>query len=107
MIIVTDQAAEKIISNLNKHQKTLGIRVGVKTTGCSGLEYVLEYADKFIDGDISVVQPGGFSVIINKRDETYLRGVQLDYVSSGLNEGFEFNNPNERGRCGCGKSFRI
>jgi len=86
----------------------MGIRLGVKTTGCSGLAYVLEYVDKHTaeDGTINYVQPG-FSVIVDKRHEVYLSGLTVDYVRQGLNEGFEFSNPNERDRCGCGESFRV
>jgi iron-sulfur cluster assembly protein len=106
MISVTSAAASKITRNLERRGSGLGIRVGVRTTGCSGLAYVLEYVDELRPGDDVVVQDG-FSVIVNKKDQPYLKDIQIDYVRQGLNEGFEFINPNEKDRCGCGESFRI
>jgi iron-sulfur cluster assembly protein len=106
MITVTSEAASKIARNLQRRGGGLGIRVGVRTTGCSGLAYVLEYVDDLQPGDDVVVQEG-FSVIVNKKDQPYLNNLQIDYVRQGLNEGFEFINPNEKDRCGCGESFRI
>lgn len=106
MINLTEAAIERITSNLQKRGKGLGIRIGVRTTGCSGLAYVLEYVDKLEAGDDTTLY-NNFSIIINKKDEPYLKGLQIDYVRQGLNEGFQFNNPNEKDRCGCGESFRI
>jgi iron-sulfur cluster assembly protein len=106
MITVTSEAASKIARNLQRRGGGLGIRVGVRTTGCSGLAYVLEYVDDLQPGDDVVVQEG-FSVIVNKKDQPYLNNLQINYVRQGLNEGFEFINPNEKDRCGCGESFRI
>jgi iron-sulfur cluster assembly protein len=106
MITVTPEAAGKIVRNLQRRGNGLGIRIGVRTTGCSGLAYVLEYVDDLQPGDDVVVQEG-FSVIVNKKDQPYLQNLQIDYVRQGLNEGFEFINPNEKDRCGCGESFRI
>ena len=106
MITVTPVAAAKIARNLERRGGGLGIRIGVRTTGCSGLAYVLEYVDDLQPGDDVVVQEG-FSVIISKKDQPYLKDMQIDYVRQGLNEGFEFINPNEKDRCGCGESFRI
>jgi iron-sulfur cluster assembly protein len=106
MISVTPVAASKIARNLDRRGGGMGIRIGVRTTGCSGLAYVLEYVDDLHPGDDVVVQDG-FSVIINKKDQPYLQNLQIDYVRQGLNEGFEFTNPNEKDRCGCGESFRI
>jgi iron-sulfur cluster assembly protein len=106
MISVTPVAASKIARNLDRRGGGIGIRVGVRTTGCSGLAYVLEYVDDLQPGDDVVVQDG-FSIIVNKKDQPYLKDMQIDYVRQGLNEGFQFNNPNERDRCGCGESFRI
>ena len=107
MISFTDTARNKIQRLLEK-RGGVGIRLGVKTTGCSGLAYVLEYVDKHTGDDttINYVQPG-FSVIVDKKHEVYLSGMIVDYVRQGLNEGFEFSNPNERDRCGCGESFRV
>jgi iron-sulfur cluster assembly protein len=80
--------------------------VGVKTTGCSGLAYVLEYVDELVDGDDAKLFDG-FSVVINKKDQPFLMGLEIDYVRKGLNEGFDFTNPNSQGECGCGESFRV
>jgi iron-sulfur cluster assembly protein len=106
MIFVTPTAASKIARNLDRRGGGLGIRIGVRTTGCSGLAYVLEYVDELQAGDDAELHDG-FSVVINKKDQPYLQGLEIDYVRQGLNEGFEFNNPNEKDRCGCGESFRI
>lgn len=106
MITVTEHAMKKITQQLQKRGKGLGIRIGVRTTGCSGLAYVLEYVDEKTEGD-DEVKFENFSVIINKKDEPYLLGMEIDYIRQGLNEGFDFKNPNERDRCGCGESFRI
>ena len=107
MITVTDQAATKIKRMLDRRGKGLGIRVGVKTTGCSGLAYVLEYVDYYNPLDDLTIISNDVTVIVSPKDEPYLRGMTVDYVKQGLNEGFEFSNPNERDRCGCGESFRI
>jgi iron-sulfur cluster assembly protein len=106
MILVTDIAAKKIKSNLTRRGQGMGIRLGVRTTGCSGLAYVLEYVDDVNEEDITVEQDG-FVVVVDPKSSAYLTGVEVDYVRQGLNEGFEFRNPNERDRCGCGESFRI
>ena len=81
---------------------------GVKTTGCSGLAYVLEYVKEYTSEQyvINYAQPE-FVVLVNQKDNVYLQNMTVDYVRQGLNEGFEFSNPNERDRCGCGESFRI
>ena len=106
MISVTEIAAKKIKSNLTRRGQGVGIRLGVRTTGCSGLAYVLEYVDNVNAEDITVEQDG-FVVVVDPKSSAYLNGVEVDYVRQGLNEGFEFNNPLERDRCGCGESFRI
>ena len=105
MIKVTETAGKKIRQQLAR-RGGLGIRVGVKTTGCSGLAYVLEYVDELTDGDDAELFDG-FSVVVNKKDQPYLIGLEVDYAREGLNEGFKFNNPNEKDRCGCGESFRV
>ena len=106
MISVTALASKKIISNLARRGQGVGIRLGVRTTGCSGLAYVLEYVDAVNAEDITVKQDG-FVVVVDPKSSAYLTGVEIDYVRQGLNEGFEFRNPLERDRCGCGESFRI
>ena len=105
MITLTLAATNKINSQLQR-RGGIGIRIGVKTTGCSGLAYILEYVDQLTDGDDTILFDG-FAIIINKRDQPYLKGLEIDYTREGLNEGFKFNNPNEKDRCGCGESFRI
>ncbi len=108
MINLTDLAYSKIKELLTKRGKGVGIKIGVKTTGCSGLAYVLEYIDK-VDYDPTIILAGvkDVAIVIDKKSEPYLKGLTIDYVKKGLNEGFEFINPNERDRCGCGESFRI
>ena len=108
MITVTNTAYNKIVKLLSSRNKGVGIRLGVRTTGCSGLAYTLEYVDeyKIEDGVINYAQPD-FVILVDRKHDVYLRGITLDYVRNGLNEGFEFINPNERDRCGCGESFRI
>lgn len=108
MITITELAGQKIKRNLAKRGKGVGIRIGVRTTGCSGLAYVLEYVDKLEAeaGVTNYAQPD-FAVLISAKDEPYLKGLTMDWVRNGLNEGFEFLNPNERDRCGCGESFRV
>jgi iron-sulfur cluster assembly protein len=106
MITVTNTAANKIKSNLAKRGQGMGIRLGVRTTGCSGLAYVLEYIDKVNSEDIAF-EKDGFVIVVDPKSSAYLNGVEVDYVRQGLNEGFEFNNPLEKDRCGCGESFRV
>lgn len=108
MINLTPKAVEKIKLQLQKRGKGVGIRIGVKTTGCSGLAYVLEYVDKYDPepGVTNFAQPD-FVVLVDAKSIVYLDGMTVDWVRNGLNEGFEFKNPNERDRCGCGESFRV
>ena len=107
MISFTSIARNKI-QKLVTAKGYAGIRLGVKTTGCSGLAYVLEYVKEYVDEQyvINYAQPE-FVVLVNQKDNVYLQNMTVDYVRQGLNEGFEFSNPNERDRCGCGESFRI
>ncbi|KCX77645.1 iron-sulfur cluster assembly accessory family protein, partial [Acinetobacter baumannii 940793] len=83
-----------------------GIRVGVKTSGCSGLAYVLEFVDD-IDEHDQIFEQFGVKVFVDPKSLVYLDGLEMDYVKNGLNEGFEFNNPNKKGECGCGESFTV
>jgi iron-sulfur cluster assembly protein len=113
MITLTELARKKV-QKLLAQRGGAGIRLGVKTTGCSGLAYVLEYVDRYEydETTINYAQPGyhntpSFCVLVDKRHESLLANMTVDYVRSGLNEGFEFSNPNERDRCGCGISFRV
>ena len=106
MITVTDAAAQKITQTLQRRGKGVGIRVGVKTTGCSGLAYVLEYVDNPSDAD-QCFECSDCKIFVDPKSCPYLQGMTIDFVRQGLNEGFEFRNPNERDRCGCGESFRV
>jgi len=106
MITLTEAASKKIKLQLKKRGKGLGIRIGVKTTGCSGLAYVLEFVDNVYDGD-HIFESNGVYVYVDAKSIAYLTGIEMDWVRNGLNEGFEFRNPNERDRCGCGESFRV
>lgn len=106
MITVTDIAAKKIQQQISKRGQGLGIRLGVKTTGCSGLAYVLEYVDSENTQDIRI-ECNGCNLYVDPKSCPYLQNMTVDYVRNGLNEGFEFRNPNERDRCGCGESFRV
>jgi iron-sulfur cluster assembly protein len=107
MITVTEIASRKI-QQLLERRGGVGIRIGVRTTGCSGLAYVLEYVDSYEaeQGVTNFAQPD-FAVLVDAKSLTYLQGLTIDYAREGLNEGFKFVNPNERDRCGCGESFRI
>lgn len=107
MITLTSIAESKIKTLLTKTGYS-GIRIGVRTTGCSGLAYVLEYIDKdSFDPSDELISYPDFFIKVYKKDTVYLTGLEINYARQGLNEGFEFNNPNERDRCGCGESFRI
>ncbi len=106
MVSLSELAAEKVKQQLERRGKGLGIRVGIKTTGCSGLAYVLEYVDTPTEADMSFVS-FGTHVFVDPKSLAYLDGVHIDWVKNGLNEGFDFINPNERDRCGCGESFRV
>jgi iron-sulfur cluster assembly protein len=106
MITLSQSAADKVNKQLERRGKGLGIRVGVRTTGCSGLAYTLEYVDSPSVDDMSFVSHG-VHIFVDPKSLAYLSGVEVDWVRNGLNEGFEFSNPNERDRCGCGESFRI
>ena len=106
MISLSQLAAEKVKTQLERRGKGLGIRVAVKTNGCSGLSYVIEYADVLQTEDMSFVSHS-VHIFVDPKSLAYLDGLTMDWVRNGLNEGFDFVNPNERDRCGCGESFRI
>ncbi len=108
MITLTESAQAQIQKLLAKRGKGVGIRLGVKTTGCSGLAYTLEYVDRYLpeEGVINYAH-NNLVVLVDAKSAVYLEGMNVDYVKKGLNEGFEFSNPNERDRCGCGESFRV
>jgi iron-sulfur cluster assembly protein len=106
MITLTESASNKIKENLSKRGTGVGIRLGVKTTGCSGLAYVIEYVDTPTDVDVSFVS-NGVQVFVDPKSAVYLDQVELNWIRKGLNEGFDFTNPKEKARCGCGESFSI
>jgi iron-sulfur cluster assembly protein len=107
-IFLTDAASKKIKQQLVKRGRGVGIRLGVKTTGCSGLAYTLEYVDEYqVEIGVTNFAQADFVVLVDAKSLVYLDGSTMDWVRNGLNEGFEFRNPNERDRCGCGESFRI
>ena len=108
MIQLTERAADKVRTQLDRRGKGVGIRIGVKTTGCSGLAYVLEYVDSApVTRDQFVYESNGVKVWTDGRSIPYVTGITVDWQKKGLNEGFEFINPNEKDRCGCGESFRV
>ena len=105
-ITLTESAARHVTRFLSRRGTGIGLRLGVKTTGCSGLAYKLEYADEAAPED-QVFEDRGVTVLIDPKSLPYLDGTQLDFVREGLNEGFKFRNPREKDRCGCGESFRV
>ncbi len=105
-ISMTEAAAKHVQRSLEGRGKGEGVRLGVRTTGCSGLAYVLEFVDELAAEDL-VFESHGVKVIIDPKSLVYLDGTELDFTREGLNEGFKFNNPNVRGECGCGESFNV
>ena len=105
-VTLTTAAAERVSSFMANRGKGLGLRLGIKTTGCSGLAYVLEFVDD-VNADDEVFSIGGVNIIIDAKSIVYLAGIELDFVKEGLNEGFKFTNPNAKGECGCGESFQV
>ena len=106
MISMTEKAAKHVARYLERRGKGVGLRVGVKTTGCSGLAYKLEYVDEVLPED-QVFETHGIKVIVDPNSLPYIDGTELDFAREGLNEGFKFNNPNVKDECGCGESFRV
>ncbi|PIE00452.1 MAG: iron-sulfur cluster assembly protein IscA [Thiothrix nivea] len=105
-ITLTETAADRVATFLANRGKGVGLRLGVKTTGCSGMAYTMEFADDIEDSD-TVFEDHGLKIIIDPKSLVYLDGTELDYGKEGLNEGFKFSNPNESARCGCGESFTV
>lgn len=106
MITLTENAAKHVARYLDRRGKGIGLRLGVKTTGCSGLAYKLEYVDELMPED-EVFESHGVKVIVDPKSLAYIDGTELDFAREGLNEGFRFNNPNVKDECGCGESFRV
>lgn len=105
-VTLSEAAARHITKYLSKRGKGIGIRLGVKTSGCSGMAYKLEYADAAADEDL-VFESQGLKVVVDPQSLPYLDGTELDFVREGLQEGFRFNNPNAKNACGCGESFNV
>ena len=105
-ITLTESAASRVSNFLANRGSGLGVRLGVRTSGCSGLAYVLEFVDE-VGEDDEVFEDRGVKVIVDRKSLVYLDGTELDYGKEGLNEGFKFNNPNVANECGCGESFTV
>ncbi len=105
-ITLTERAARRVQQSLAKRGSGIGIRLGVRTAGCSGLSYTMEFADQRTDGD-SEFESRGVMMFVDPRNLPYLAGTELDFVREGLSEGFKFQNPNSKGQCGCGESFTV
>ncbi len=105
-ITLTENAVQHVRNFLAKRGKGVGLRVGVRTSGCSGMSYKLEFADEVGDDDLQFVS-GGVTVLVDPKSLAYIDGMELDYMREGLNEGFKFKNPNVKSECGCGESFGV
>jgi len=105
-ITLTERAAKHVSGFLAKRGKGVGLRVGVRTSGCSGLAYKLEFADAVNPEDV-LFETNGVKVLVDPKSLPYVDGTELDYARDGLNEGFKFNNPNTKDQCGCGESFNV
>ncbi len=105
-ISLTEAAANHVKGYLKNRGKGIGLRLGVRTTGCSGMAYVLEFADEIGEND-KVFEDNEVKVVIDEKSLIYLDGTELDFAREGLNEGFKFNNPNVKDECGCGESFNV
>lgn len=106
MITLTERAALRVKVQVMNRELCYGIRVGVKTTGCSGLGYILEYVDQLRDDDI-VFRSNGVNIYVDPKSLPFVDGMVMDWKREGLNEGFDFQNPNVKDECGCGESFRV
>ncbi|MCW8919309.1 MAG: iron-sulfur cluster assembly protein IscA [Gammaproteobacteria bacterium] len=105
-ITLSEKAAEHVRKFLQNRGKGAGLRLGVKTSGCSGMAYVLEFADE-VNAEDQVFESHGVRVIVDPKSLAYLDGTEVDFAREGLNEGFKFNNPNVKDACGCGESFNV
>lgn len=105
-ITLTQAAADRVRNFIEKRGKGVGLRLGVRTSGCSGMAYILEFADAIEDTDL-VFEDHGVKVIVDPKSLVYIDGTELDFAREGLNEGFKFNNPNVKDQCGCGESFNV
>ncbi len=105
-VTLSESAAKHVSNFIAKRGKGYGIRLGVRTSGCSGMAYKLEFVDDTQDEDL-VFESHGVKVVVDPKSLPYIDGTELDFVREGLNEGFKFNNPNVKDACGCGESFNV
>lgn len=105
-ITLTESAAKRVHGYLNRRGGGLGLRLGVKKTGCSGFAYVVDYADAVEDGDV-LFEDRDIKIVVDQESLPYIDGTEVDFVKQGLNEAFRFRNPNIKGECGCGESFTV
>lgn len=105
-VSLTPSAAERVRTYLEKRGRGVGLRLGVKKTGCSGYAYVVNYADEIGEQDV-VFEQDGLKVIVDTDSLGFVDGTEIDFVRQGLNEAFKFHNPNVKGECGCGESFNV
>jgi iron-sulfur cluster assembly protein len=105
-VSLTESAAERVRSFIDKRGSGVGLRLGVRKTGCSGFAYIVSYADEVGAGDV-VFEDRGVKVIVDAESLRFVDGTEIDFARHGLNEGFKFRNPNVRGECGCGESFSV
>ena len=105
-ITLTDVAADRVRTFLDNRGKGVGLRLAIKTHGCSGMAYVMEFADEIEETD-NVFETNGLKIIVDPKSLVYLDGTEMDFTKEGLSEGFKFSNPNEDGECGCGESFTV
>jgi iron-sulfur cluster assembly protein len=105
-ITLTESAAERVRAFIDKRGSGVGLRVGIKKTGCSGFAYVVNYADEIGDDDV-VFEHSDIKVVVDRSSLKYIDGTEVDYIRQGLNEAFSFRNPNSTGECGCGESFSV
>lgn len=106
-LTISQTAADRVKNFLSKRGKGIGVRLGVRTSGCSGMAYVIEFVDTINESEDEVFNSHGVSIVVDKKSLVYLDGTEIDYTKEGLNEGFKFTNPNESDRCGCGESFTV
>ena len=102
----TEKAAKHVQKSITNRGKGIGLRLGVRTTGCSGMAYTMEFVDELQEHD-QVFESQGVKIVVDPKSLVYIDGTELDYVREGLNEGFQFNNPNVKDECGCGESFNV
>jgi len=106
-ISISEPAADRVKAYLENRGKGVGVRLAVKTSGCSGMAYVMEFVDEINELEDEIFEDNGVTIVVDKKSLVYLDGTEMDYTKEGLNEGFKFINPNEKDSCGCGESFTV